>query len=199
MFAFNNFTCRFVPILAGESVWPFGLQNISKPLFPKMHGCQSDPKSIYCESSIYLELWKTWHFWRGMMVCQQCHEVTFFLSLIPLVELVCLAYNKWLLLWSSPWIRLETMNDDCYLEDIFILISLAFRDGTVPLSREPSICLCLSVGSQICLCFPARKCVEIASGCLQRGGCVETHCWDTSWVNINCASFDLQCCPQDGP
>lgn len=102
-------------------------------------------------------------------------------------------------LWISHWLSLMTVRDSSYLGNKFILIFLPSRDGTVSLSSEPSVCLCLSVGSPVCLCFRVRKCVDIASGCLHRGGCVETHCWDTSRVNINCAWFDLQCCPQDGP
>lgn len=134
----------------------------------------------------------------GEKWCSASSSMISFLSLITLVQLV-LSGIRQTRLWVSRWLRLMTVRDSSYLEDKFILMSSLFRDGTVVLSSEPSACSCLSVGSSVCLWFPARKCVEIASGCLHRGGCAETHYWDTSWVNISCAWFDLQCCSQDGP
>lgn len=121
------------------------------------------------------------------------------LSVLNHIGTACTSGIRQTRLWVSRWLRLTTARDSSYLGDTFILISSPFRDGTVPLSSEPSVSLCLSVGSPVCWCFPVRKCVAIASGCLHRGGSVETHCWDTSQVNINCAWSDLQCCPQDGP
>lgn len=142
-----------------------------------MHGCQSNPKCI-CLNSWKLDISEEkW--------CSASSSMIFFLSLITLVQLVLSGIRQtWL--WVSRWLRLMTVRDSSCWEDKFILISSPFRDGTVALSGEPSVCLCLSVGSPVYLCFPVRKCVEIASGCLHRGGCVETHYWDTSRVNISC-------------
>lgn len=67
--------------------------------------------------------------------------------------------------------QLLTARNRNYLEQGFILIF--FHLPKVGQSRyllsHPSAC----VGSLVCLCFPVRECMEIASGCLQRGGCVE--------------------------
>lgn len=185
--------CRCVPLWAGKSLWPFGLWNYfkAKHYFLK---CMA----VNLTLSIFVLIQKNLTFLERNDVLPAAAWCDI-LSVLNHIGAACASGIRQTRLWVSRWLSLMAVRDSSYLEDTFLLISSPFRDGTVSLSIEPSVCLCWSVGSPVCLCFPVRKCVEIAAGCLQRGGCVETHCWDTSRVNINCARFDLQCCPQDGP